>query len=56
MIGTGGKSPVATYAAGAGGNAVLTSLTWASGESSVEDSIRVVGINPSPITTDRLES
>ena len=56
VIGTGGKSPVATYAAGAGGNAVLTSLTRASGESSVEDSIRVVGINPSPITTDRLES
>ena len=56
VIGTGCKSPVATYVAGAGGNAVLTSLTRASGESSVEDSIRVVVINPSPITTDRLES
>ena len=56
MIGTGGKSPVATYAAGAGGNAALMSLTRTSGEASVEDGIRVVGVNPSPIMTDRLES
>ena len=56
MIGTGGKSPVATYAAGSGGNATLMSLNRASGEASVEDGIRVFGINPSPIMTDRLES
>ena len=56
VIGTGCKSPVATNTAGAGGNAALMSLTRASGKASVEDGIRVVGINPSPITTDRLES
>ena len=56
VIGTGGERPVATYAAGAGGNAALMSLTKALGGASLEDGIRVVGENPSPIMTDRLES
>ena len=56
MIGTRGDSPVATYAAGASGNAALMSLTKALGGASLEDGIRVVGVNPSPIMTDRLES
>ena len=55
MIGTGGERPVATYAAGAGGNAALMSLTRALGGASLEDGIRVVGVNPGPIMTDRLE-
>ena len=55
VIGTGGKSPVATYAAGASGNAALMSLTRALGGASLEDGIRVVGVNPGPIMTDRLE-
>ena len=56
MVGTGGKSPVATYAAGAVGDAALMSLTRALGGASLEDGIRVVGVNPGPIMTDRLES
>ncbi len=55
MIGTGGEIPVATYAAGAGGNAALMSLTRALGGASIEDGIRVIGVNPGPIMTDRLE-
>ena len=55
MIGTGGEIPVATYAASAGGNAGLMSLTRALGGASIEDGIRVVGVNPGPIMTDRLE-
>ena len=55
MIGTGGERPVATYAAGASGNAALMSLTKALGGASLEDGIRVIGVNPGPIMTDRLE-
>ena len=54
VIGTGGERPVAAYAVGAGGNAALMSLTRALGGASLEDGIRVVGINPGPIMTDRL--
>ena len=50
-----GERPVAAYAVGAGGNAALMSLTRALGGASLEDGIRVVGINPGPIMTDRLE-
>jgi NAD(P)-dependent dehydrogenase (short-subunit alcohol dehydrogenase family) len=55
VIGTGGERPVAAYAVGAGGNAALMSLTRALGGASLEDGIRVVGVNPGPIMTDRLE-
>ena len=55
VIGTGGERPVATYAAGAVGNAALISLSRALGEASLEDGIRVVGVNHGPIMTDRLE-
>ena len=55
VIGTEGERPVAAYAVGAGGNAALMSLTRALGGASLEDGIRVVGINPGPIMTDRLE-
>ena len=56
VIGTGGDSPVATYDAGASGNTSLMSLTRALGGASFEDCIRVVGVNPSLIVTDRLGS
>ena len=55
VIGTGGERPVAAYAVGAGGNAALMSLTRALGGASLQDGIRVVGVNPGPIMTDRLE-
>ena len=54
VIGAGGEKPVSDYAAGAGGNAALMGLTRALGGASLEDGIRVVGINPGPIMTDRL--
>ena len=54
VIGAAGEKPVAPYAAGAGGNAALMSLTRALGGASLDDGIRVVGVNPGPIMTDRL--
>ena len=55
VIGTGGEMPRASYIAGAAGNAAIMAFTRALGGSSPDDGIRVVGINPGPILTDRLE-
>jgi 3-oxoacyl-[acyl-carrier protein] reductase len=54
VIGAGGEKPSAAYAAGAGGNAALMALTRALGAVSTRDRIRVVGINPGLIETERL--
>ncbi len=54
IIGTGGEKPVASYIAGAAGNASLMAFTRALGGSSPMDRIRVVAINPGPVATDRL--
>ncbi|MEM7541364.1 MAG: short-chain dehydrogenase/reductase [Pseudomonadota bacterium] len=54
IIGVGGERPTPAYAAGAGGNAALMALTRALGGASVRDGVRVVGINPGAIKTDRL--
>lgn len=54
IIGAGGEKPSAVYAAGAGGNAALMALTRALGARSTVDGIRVVGINPGLIETERL--
>lgn len=54
VIGAGGEKPTAAYAAGAGGNAALMALTRALGARSTLDGIRVVGINPGLIETERL--
>jgi NAD(P)-dependent dehydrogenase (short-subunit alcohol dehydrogenase family) len=54
VIGTGGERPRSNYAAGAGGNAALMGLTRGLGGGSTEDGIRVVGINPGLIETDRM--
>lgn len=54
VIGTGGERPMAEYAAGAGGNAALMGITRALGGRSRPDGIRVVGINPGMIETERL--
>lgn len=50
---TGGERPSADYAAGAGGNAALMGITRALGGKSRKDGIRVVGINPGLIETER---
>ena len=54
VIGIGGERPRTNYAAGAGGNAALMGLTRGLGGASTEDGIRVVGINPGLIETERM--
>ena len=54
IIGMAGERPRAGYIAGAMGNAALMALTRALGSESVDHGVRVMGINPGPIETDRL--
>lgn len=54
VIGAGGERPSAGYAAGAGGNAALMALTRALGGASPRYGVRIVGINPGAIATDRM--
>ena len=53
-IGNGGEISDPRYIAGAVGNASLMAFTRALGGSSLEDNIRVVGVNPGPVDTDRI--
>jgi NAD(P)-dependent dehydrogenase (short-subunit alcohol dehydrogenase family) len=55
-IGSAGERFDANYIAGAAGNAALMTFTRALGGRSLEDGIRVVGINPGPVETDRIIS
>ena len=55
IIGTAGKRVDSTYIAGSMGNAALIAFTQALGSASAGDGIRVVGINPGPIATERHE-
>ncbi len=54
VIGHGGESCDPTYITGAAGNAALMAFTRALGKGAPKDGMRVVGINPGPVTTDRL--
>jgi hypothetical protein len=54
VIGTGGERPNANFVAGSMGNAALMALTKALGAESLDRGVRVVGINPGPIETERL--
>ncbi|MGI9598611.1 MAG: short-chain dehydrogenase/reductase [Acidimicrobiales bacterium] len=56
IIGTAAERPQATYVAGAAGNSALVGLTKALGASSMQDGVRVVGINPGLTLTDRMET
>lgn len=56
IIGAAGESPDADYIAGSAGNASLMALTRALGGTAPADGLRVVGINPGPILTGRLET
>lgn len=56
VIGGGGEKPSPGYIAGAGGNAALMAITKALGSTSTRRGVRVVGINPGLIHTERLES
>ncbi|OGA25256.1 MAG: short-chain dehydrogenase [Betaproteobacteria bacterium RIFCSPLOWO2_02_FULL_67_19] len=54
IIGSAGEKMNAAYIAGSTGNAGLMAFTRALGGASHVDGIRVVGINPGPVATDRL--
>lgn len=56
IIGVAGESPDAGYIAGSTGNAALMAFTRALGGAGPDGGVRVVGINPGPILTERLES
>jgi NAD(P)-dependent dehydrogenase (short-subunit alcohol dehydrogenase family) len=53
-IGVAGEKFDANYICGSAGNAAIMSFTRALGSKSLADNIRVVGINPGPVGTDRL--
>ena len=54
IIGTAGERMNAAYIAGSAGNASLMAFTRALGGASHADGIRVLGINPGPVATERL--
>jgi len=56
IIGAAGEKMNAAYIAGSAANASLMAFTRALGGASHADGIRVVGINPGPVETDRLVS
>lgn len=54
ILGNGGEALDAGYIAGAAGNAALMAFTRALGGQSPKDGVRVIGVNPGPVATDRL--
>jgi NAD(P)-dependent dehydrogenase (short-subunit alcohol dehydrogenase family) len=56
IIGAAGEKMNAAYIAGSAANASIMAFTRALGGASHADGIRVVGINPGPVETDRLVS
>jgi NAD(P)-dependent dehydrogenase (short-subunit alcohol dehydrogenase family) len=55
IIGLGGERVDPTYIAGAMGNAGLMAFTRAIGSTSIDHNVRVLGVNPGPVLTDRVE-
>jgi NAD(P)-dependent dehydrogenase (short-subunit alcohol dehydrogenase family) len=53
-IGNGGEVCDPNYIEGAAGNAAIMAMTRALGGSSLDDNIRVVGVNPGPVDTTRI--
>jgi len=53
-IGNGGEIYDPLYIAGAAGNSGLMSFTKALGGNSLKDKIRVIGVNPGPVETERI--
>jgi NAD(P)-dependent dehydrogenase (short-subunit alcohol dehydrogenase family) len=53
-IGNSGENPDANYIVGTTGNAAMMAFTRALGGPSLDDGIRVVGVNPGPVATDRM--
>lgn len=55
-IGTGGEKLDYDYIAGAAGNASLMAFTRAIGSRSIYSGVRVLGVNPGPVETDRIQT
>jgi len=55
VIGTGGLRPTAGYMVGGAANAALNHFTKALADEGSKHGVRVVGINPGPILTERLQ-
>ena len=56
IIGAGGEKLDSMYIVGAVGNSGLMSLTRAIGGNSPQFGVRVLGVNPGPVLTDRIET
>ncbi|HTW52773.1 MAG TPA: SDR family oxidoreductase [Stellaceae bacterium] len=54
VLGAAGENPDVNYIAGSSGNASLMAFTRAIGGAAPRDNLRVVGINPGPVLTERL--
>jgi len=54
ILGAAGENPDFEYIAGSSGNASLMAFTRAIGGTAPRDGLRVVGINPGPVMTERL--
>jgi NAD(P)-dependent dehydrogenase (short-subunit alcohol dehydrogenase family) len=54
ILGAAGENPDFNYIAGSSGNASLMAFTRAMGGAAPRDNLRVVGINPGPVMTERL--
>lgn len=54
-IGSGGENFDFNYVAGCTGNAALMAFTKTIGGRSLHDGIRVVGVNPGPVSTERID-
>lgn len=56
VIGAAGESFNPDYIAGSAGNASLMAFTKAMGKAAAKDGLRIVGINPGPVSTPRNET
>jgi 3-oxoacyl-[acyl-carrier protein] reductase len=54
ILGNGGEALDASYICGGAGNASLMAFTRALGGQSARDGVRVIGVNPGPVATERL--
>jgi 3-oxoacyl-[acyl-carrier protein] reductase len=54
IVGAAGENPDSDYVAGSSGNASLMAFTRAMGGAAPRDGLRIVGINPGPVMTERL--
>ncbi|GLI96677.1 short-chain dehydrogenase/reductase [Sphingobium sp. BS19] len=55
IIGTAGERPDPSYIAGAAGNSALMAFTKGMAKGAAVDGVRVVGINPGPVRTERIK-